>query len=356
MFFISWPVIPLGLLKLTIINKNHQTMNTIQNNSDFLFLYEAINCNPNGDPDQENKPRMDYDTQTNLVTDTRLKRYIRDYFMHKDYDVFVSMEEGTKVNPDQKLEIVVNRLLKNSKLIDDYFDGEQEMRDAFEKIMGKAKDADSVFKELQKAKNKKLNAFILDKIVKETYLDIRLFGSAFAVGGFTKAYTGPLQINWGYSLNKVYPVDSNSIVTIMNDDSSTFGKDYRIHYSLLAFHGVVNKFSAKTTGLTDNDIEHFRDGIWNAIPSLPTRSKLNQYPKLYLEIIYNDGYHNGHFGDLRNFVDVKPTEITGDFKKVRKYNDLIVDFSRLERLLADNKGKAVKELKVKTAEGISINV
>ena len=28
---------------------------TITNNSDFLFLYEAIQCNPNGDPDEENK-------------------------------------------------------------------------------------------------------------------------------------------------------------------------------------------------------------------------------------------------------------------------------------------------------------
>lgn len=330
-------------------------MNTIQNNSDFLFLYEAINCNPNGDPDQENKPRMDYDTQTNLVTDTRLKRYIRDYFMQKDYDVFVSMEEGKKVNPDQKLEIVVNRLLSDSKLVNEYFSGESEMRETFDKVMEKAKDTDSVFKELQKAKNKKLNTFILDKIVKDTYLDIRLFGSAFAVGGFTKAYTGPVQLNWGYSLNKVYPVDSDSIVTIMNDDSSTFGKDYRIHYSLLAFHGVANKFAAKTTGLTNEDMEHFRDGIWNAIPSLPTRSKLNQYPKLYLEIIYNDGYHNGHFGDLRDFVDVKPSEVAGDFKKVRKYNDLEVDLSRLEKLIADNKGKVIKDVKVKTAEGVSIN-
>lgn len=328
-------------------------MNTIQNNSDFLFLYEAINCNPNGDPDQENKPRMDYDTQTNLVTDTRLKRYIRDYFMQKEIDVFVSMEEGTKVNPDQKLEIVVNRLLTDPQLVDEYFASNPDMKKAFDDVMDKAKDPEGVFKELQKAKNKALNTFILDKIVKESYLDIRLFGSAFAVGGFTRAYTGPLQLNWGYSLNKVYPVDSDSIVTIMNDDSSTFGKDYRIHYSLIAFHGVANKFAAKTTGLTDEDMEHFRDGIWNSIPSLPTRSKLNQFPKLYLEIVYNDGYHNGHFGDLRNYIDVKPA--VGDFKKVRKYIDLEVDFSRLEKLLADNKGKVIKEVKISAAEGISIN-
>ena len=53
--------------------------NIITNNSDFLFIYEAIKCNPNGDPDNENKPRMDYDTSTNLVSDIRVKRTMRDY-------------------------------------------------------------------------------------------------------------------------------------------------------------------------------------------------------------------------------------------------------------------------------------
>ena len=67
---------------------------SITNSSDFLFVYEAIQCNPNGDPDQENKPRMDYDTKTNLVTDTRLKRFIRDYLKANNEDevVFVDME------------------------------------------------------------------------------------------------------------------------------------------------------------------------------------------------------------------------------------------------------------------------
>ena len=330
-------------------------MATIQNNSDFLFIYEAINCNPNGDPDQENKPRMDYDTNTNLVTDTRLKRYIRDYFMQQDKDVFVSMENGRKVNPDQKLEIVVDRLLTNPDLVEEYFEGNEELKEAFDAIIEKKKDKEGVFKALQSKKNRALNTFILDKIVKETFLDIRLFGSAFAVGGFTQAYTGPVQINWGYSLNKVHPIDSDSIVTIMSDDSSTFGKDYRVHYSLLAFHGVANKHAAKSTGLMDDDMKAFRDAVWNAIPSVPTRSKLNQYPKLYLEIIYNDDYHNGHFGDLRDYVDCKPKNGVDEFKKVRKYKDLDVDFSRLEKLIQENKGEVIKEVKVKTAHGLTFN-
>ncbi len=330
-------------------------MNTITNNSDFLFIYEAINCNPNGDPDQENKPRMDYATQTNLVTDTRLKRYIRDYFIQQGIEVFVSMEENAKVNPDSKFVAVVERLLSDSKKVESFFAGYSEMKADFDKIVKEKSEKDGIFKALQAKANKSLNYFILEKIVRDSFLDIRLFGSAFAVKEFTRAYTGPLQLNWGYSLNKVYPVDSDSIVTIMNDDSSTFGKDYRIHYSLLAFHGVANKYAAKTTGLTDGDLDHFRDAIWNAIPSLPTRSKLNQYPKLYLEIVYNDGYHNGHFGDLRDLLDVSPTAAVGDFKMVRRFNDLNVDFSRLEKLIAANKGKAIKEVKVKTAEGLSFN-
>jgi CRISPR-associated protein Csh2 len=330
-------------------------MATIQNNSDFLFIYEAINCNPNGDPDQENKPRMDYDTNTNLVTDTRLKRYIRDYFMQQGKDVFVSMENGRKVNPDQKLEIVVDRLLTNPDLVMEYFEGNEELKEAFDAIISKKKDKEGVFKALQSKKNRTLNTFILDKIVKETFLDIRLFGSAFAVGGFTQAYTGPVQINWGYSLNEVYPIDSDSIVTIMSDDSSTFGKDYRVHYSLLAFHGVANKHAAKSTGLSEDDMKGFRDAIWNAIPSLPTRSKLNQYPKLYLEIIYNDGYHNGHFGDLRDYVDCKPKNGVDEFKKVRKYNDLEVDFTRLEKVIQENKGEVIKEVKINTSHGLTFN-
>ena len=331
-------------------------MSTIQYNSDFLFLYEAINCNPNGDPDQENKPRMDYDTNTNLVTDTRLKRYIRDYFMQKNYSVFVSMEAGTKVNPDSKLIAVVERLLSDSTQVKDFFGTDTEQKKAFDEIVASKKDKEGIFKALQGKANDQLNRYILDKLVKESFLDIRLFGSAFAVKEFTNAYTGPVQINWGYSLNEVYPIETDSIVTIMNDDSSTFGKDYRIHYSLLAFHGIVNKYSAKSTGLTELDLEKFRDSIWNAIPSLPTRSKLNQYPKLYLEIIYNEGFNNGHFGDLRNHLICEPAKNIGEFKKVRKYNDLTVNFTKLEKLIADNKGKAIKEVKVKTADGISINV
>src|SRR5690606_41967456 len=91
---------------------------TIKNSSDFLFIYEAIQCNPNGDPDQENKPRMDYDTDTNLVTDTRVKRYIRDYLKMTGQQVFVDMEGAYKVSPDRKLKAVIGRLLDTEEEVE----------------------------------------------------------------------------------------------------------------------------------------------------------------------------------------------------------------------------------------------
>lgn len=334
-------------------------MATIANNSDFLFLYEASQCNPNGDPDQENKPRMDYDTDTNLVTDTRVKRYIRDFLKMNGHNVFVDMEGDSKVSADSKLKAVIGRVLDNEAELDDVFAESPDMKNRFLEVKdkSKAKTAEEMLKFMQDKKNRelsyRLNLFLLSYLVKQKFIDIRLFGSAFAIEGFNKSYIGPIQLNWGYSLNRVQLMESNSIVTIMNDDNSTFGKDYRVHYSLLAFNGTINKYAALGTGLTTNDLSLFRHSIWDSIPSLPTRSKLNQYPKLYVEIVYNDGFHNGHFGDLRNLVSAAPAN-GKDEKQVRNFSDISLELTPLKNIIDENKGegKSIKEVIVRTATGI----
>jgi CRISPR-associated protein Csh2 len=335
---------------------------TIKNSSDFLFVYEAIQCNPNGDPDQENKPRMDYDTSTNIVTDTRVKRFIRDYLKAQSDEerVFVDMEGNSKVSVDSKLKAVVKRTIDDKEELDNAFrDNEEALKVYKDIIKNENDDPEKVWKTItdKKFKNKDVNYELLAYLVKEKFIDIRMFGSAFAVGGFTKAYTGPIQMNWGFSFNKVELIDSNSIVTIMNDDSSTFGKDYRVHYSLLGFNGTINANAAKTTGLTNEDVDIFRKAIWEAIPASPTRSKLNQYPKLYVEIIYNDGVSNGQFGDLRNLIDVSTKPDIND-KQVRKFSDLEVKTQKLIDIINSNKGenKIVKDFVIKTSADFNITI
>ena len=316
-------------------------MPIIQNNSDFLFLFDATLCNPNGDPDQENKPRMDYDTKTNLVTDTRLKRSVRDYLKAEGIEIFVDMEGENKVSPDTRLRNVIDRILKNENDVSALFAEMPDFKNVFGELLKAKKDTEGIFKLLQDKKNTELNNYILAQLIKNKFVDIRMFGSAFAVAGFTKAYTGAIQLNWGYSLHEVDLVDSNTIVTTMNDGNSTFGKDYRLHYSLIAFNGTINKFAAKFTSLTDTDRDTFRKAVWNAVSANPTRSKLNQYPKFYLEIVYNEGFSNGNFGDLRKYLSVHAKK-----ENVRGLEDLEIDFSRLKYMIEENsgEGKAIKEI------------
>ena len=55
------------------------TTDTVQNRSEIVFLYDAVDANPNGNPlSGENRPRIDPVTNQAVVTDVRLKRYLRD--------------------------------------------------------------------------------------------------------------------------------------------------------------------------------------------------------------------------------------------------------------------------------------
>ena len=46
---------------------------------DFILLYDVVDGNPNGDPDADNLPRTDAETQQGIITDCCLKRKVRNY-------------------------------------------------------------------------------------------------------------------------------------------------------------------------------------------------------------------------------------------------------------------------------------
>lgn len=253
----------------------------ITKNSEILFLYDAQNCNPNGDMDNENRPRMDYDTYTNLVSDVRLKRYIRDYF----------------------------ELVKEQQIF----------------ITSKAKDAKERNKQLQ---SEKLNHLSL--------IDVRLFGAVTAeddkVGGHI---TGPVQFNWGYSLHPVELIDSNTITSSFSGGSG-IGKDFRVHYSMLAFSGSVNANTAKYSEMTAADLEAFDEAILHGIPLARTRSKIGQYPRLYLRVEMKD--NSSFLKDLRSLIKMgsENPSIAENLRLIRDVKDYYLDFEALASYLEQN--------------------
>jgi len=254
-------------------------MSTIKNNGEILYLYDARMCNPNGDPDDENRPRMDMATETNLVTDVRLKRYIRDYLGEKGYTIFVTKAEGVVIAGDR-----------------------------LKQVLGK---------------DKQPGPDDLPELLKKL-IDVRMFGATMPIKGERRgegeslSLIGPIQFNWGYSLNRVELVDTNAITSQFASEAQakqgTIGRDFRVYYSLLAFHGIVSAARARLiakagkdeegTALSAADLALLDEAMLKAIPLFATRSKIGQYPRLYLRFIYKDA--ETFIGDLRDELAVEP--------------------------------------------------
>lgn len=251
---------------------------TIKNNSEILFIYDAKMTNPNGDMDNENKPRMDYDTDTNLVSDVRLKRYLRDYF-------------ETQLN----LPIFITQT---------------------------AKDAKDRGKQL-KAEGK----------THKDLIDCRMFGAVFAEEKANLHLTGPIQFNWGHSLNPVELNESNTITSSFSSGEGV-GKDFRVKYSLIAFSGGINAHVAKDTNLSEKDVKIFDQAMIKAIPLNRTRSKIGQTPRFYLRVELNTP--DVALKDLREYLGLHYK--TGDENKylAREINDLSLDIGKLFAYLKEN--------------------
>ena len=307
------------------------------NNSDILFIYDAKMCNPNGDPDDENKPRMDYETDRNLVSDVRLKRYIRDYLEDKGNPIFVAKVDEKTVDATQRLAYWIYK-----KILNDPNETKDRQKDAkeIEKTLqqGKTPDAKDIVG-LIKTEDELLGAFI----------DVRLFGATMPIKGqrgesFT--FTGPVQFNWGYSLNRVNIVESSTISSTFagrtregeGEQFGTFGKDYRVYYSLIAFHGIISGKRAEHTQLTANDISLIQEALIKSIPLQATRSKIGQYPRLLIRVEYTD--KETFIGDLRRYIKAEPVNVKEN--PVRDVSQIKLTMNKLITELIANKQKINK--------------
>lgn len=248
------------------------------NNNEILYIYDAKLANPNGDPDEENRPRMDYEREINLVSDLRLKRYIRDYLLMKGHDIFVRRVDDKPVTADKRI---------------------KDLKDSSEK-------------------------WILENLT-----DVRMFGATMTVKGDNKTFIGPIQFNWGYSLNKVELLEASITSHFLSSEAKeqgAIGKDYRVRYSLIAFAGVISGNRAEKTNLKDEDLLLLDESMKYAISNLATRSKIGQYPRLYMRVEYVNS--ETILGDYRDYIELQAKttnirDITECSLKIDKLVDLL---------------------------------
>jgi len=265
----------------------------IKNRSEILFLYDVTDANPNGDPVDENKPRIDEETGRNIVTDVRLKRTIRDY-LHEQKGQEVFIREIRKEDGNLK------------------------------------------------TKEDRLNDFGNESIT-EKCIDIRLFGATTAVEGKTITLTGPVQLKFGRSLHKVdmaYFKGTTVMPSGADKKQGTFTERYVLPYSLIAFYGIVNENAAKSQEipLTNADINLMLEGIWNGTKNLISCSKFGQMPRLLIQVVYKEG-QNFHIGELDKLISMTPDK---NPEAIRDIAEVKVDITNLAKLLNANKDKMEK--------------
>ncbi len=268
----------------------------VEKRSEILFCYDVTDANPNGDPLDSNKPRIDEETNINIVTDVRLKRTIRDYL--KDYKGY----DGTNGK-----DIFVREVI---------YDKEGHIQD------GK-----------MRAGNFKNNALEILK----SCIDVRLFGGVIPLEKSSITYTGPVQFKMGRSLHPVeikHIKGTGAFASKKGAEQKTFRDEFILPYSFIVFHGIVNETAAKLTGLTEGDVDLMMDAMWDGTKNLISRSKFGQMPRLMIKITYKE---KGFFiGDLEKKIKISGVE---NPLKIRSVKDFTLDAGELLDALKKNESK-----------------
>lgn len=278
----------------------------LENRSEIVFLYDASDCNPNGNPLSANdKPRVDETTGEAVVTDVRLKRYIRDQLDDDDFGIYVR-------NPSKApYEDVPDR------------DG------LFKHVTGADEDELEEMEEGDAA-----DAFLSNAT------DVRYFGATCSFSSdfqellgeeFPGQFIGPVQFEHGRSMHTVATkTESKQLSTVVasgdDEDQGTFATDNRLEYALVKFHGVVNENAAESTRLSETDVERLDTLCWRALKNQTlTRSKMGHQPRVYLRVEYaTDSYHSG---SLDHGIELQTGEKTDT--ELRNIRDCTLDVSHL---------------------------
>lgn len=269
---------------------------------ELIFLYESKYSIPNGDP-FTGEQRYDEETKKILVSDVRIKRFIRDYFENNGEIIFVS---------DKKLGTEKDKKTKSGK-------GASGASARYSAICEVLKISET---EPEK---------VLEKVI-----DLRLFGGIVTAEGNNLAFTGPVQFALlNPSLNQMdLKIHQNTTVFVSNTDNKqgSIGTTSIVPYSLNQIHGWVNPYSAEETKLQEEDVTRMLDALWKSINLANTRSKSNQRSVLLLSINYKSA--NDKLYGIEEAIQLTTEK---EQVAIRSMDDYELDFGNLTEISKSDK-------------------
>lgn len=300
------------------------------NKHEMLYLYDVQNSNPNGNVLDENRPRYDYDRRLAEVSDVRVKRTLRDYlFEFHGYngengkDIYCRTkynDDGTVYTSKDRSQDYENNFdaLLNSCIDARYFGcvaiTEEENKPAEETEESLAEEA---------PKGKKKNA---KKAVSTTKGSMKLIG--------------PIQVGTGKSLHETLIETiqgTGAFASGENKNQQTFRTEHVLPYALIGHDIVLCNKNAEKSKLTDEDVDLFKNALWESTKNINTRTKFGQMPQLFLDIEYKDSFHIGRLRDKISVISNGMPETS-----LRSTKDYVLDVTELIDALNENDTKINK--------------
>ncbi len=285
-------------------------MVAIAHRYEFVYLFDVVNGNPNGDPDAGNLPRLDPETNRGLVTDVSLKRKIRN---------FVSLEKenapGYAIYMQEKA--ILNR----------------QHQKAWE-ALGIPADAKEAFKKLPKdeAKAREITAWMCSN-----FFDVRAFGAVMTTGVNAGQVRGPVQLAFATSIEPVLPLEisiTRMAVTTEKEaeaqsgDNRTMGRKHILPYGLYLAHGFVSAKLAERTGFSENDLQLLWRSLINMFEHDRSAARGEMAARKLIVFQHEHSMGNAPAHVLFESVKVERIDDSEDRPAARGFSDYRVDIDR----------------------------
>lgn len=251
---------------------------------DAVLLFDAVDTNPNGDPDAGNQPRTDIETGQGLVTDVCLKRKIRDQIplLHPDdprYKIFVEAD------------IALNTNIKR----------------------GFQATGVPVSKKTTPEQRRQVQQWLCNE-----FYDVRMFGAVVGTGdGNAGRIRGPLQLTFARSISPVL-AQAHGITRITQTtekdiaeggESTEMGSKWTVHYGL--YRGFLHYSATRGmwAGVTEQDLATF----WKVLRNLFEHDHASGRGEIDVKGLYvfshDDAYGRARASEL--FGRIKVAQLEG---------------------------------------------
>jgi CRISPR-associated protein Csd2 len=303
------------------------TAGTLSKKIDFAVIIKVTNANPNGDPLNENIPRITSDGFGEM-TDVCIKRKIRNRLLDLGEDILVQSDDykakgDTFSSIRERLEDGIGKISSKKKKDN--------------KNSDKANDTEEEY--TKKACSK--------------WIDVRSFGQVIAWDKLSIGIRGPVSIQSAFSIDPIDQVSLQITKSTNNEPeldkkkgSDTMGMKHRITKGIYVFYGAINPQLAEKTGFTNDDAEKIKQ----VLPKLFENDESSARPAGSMEVLKVIWWkHDSKSGQYSSAKVHRSLEICNNEKALK---DGLEEGQLInEKALKDGSVKDVKDLIAEILDG-----